>query len=58
VLEEQDHHGSELEEMEMEMGGSGIQRSAVMSLRKEKEDEDSLNEGEESQLGPGSDFFK
>jgi len=57
VLEEQD---SKLEEMEVEMGGSGTQRSAVMSLGlgKEKEDEDSLSEGEESQLGPGSDFFK
>jgi len=43
VLEEQDHHDSKLEEMEVEMGGSGTQSSAVISFRKEKEDEDSLS---------------
>ena len=52
------HHDSKLEEMEVEMGEAGTQRSAVISLRKGKEDEDSLSESEESQLGPGSDFFK
>lgn len=53
VLEEQGQHDSQLEEMEI--GGSG-KESAARSWRKEKED--SLSEGEESQLGPGSDFFK
>jgi len=55
LLEEEGHHDSKLEELEMKMGESGIQRSAVMSLKKEKEDEDSLSE---SQLESGGDFFK
>lgn len=42
---------------EMEMTASAG-RESMAGSRREKRDEDSLSEGEESQLGPGSDFFK
>jgi hypothetical protein len=43
---------------EMEMNASAGRESMVCWFETGKRDEDSLSEGEESQLGPGSDFFK
>jgi hypothetical protein len=46
----------ESQSSEAEMAGSAGRESTGMG--DSRKDEDSLSEGEESQLGPGSDFFK
>lgn len=51
----------ESQSSEVEMTASAGRESTSLGLassRGDKKDEDSLSEGEESQLGPGSDFFK
>ncbi len=57
----QDSQASEMESMSASarVGSSGLVGSGSGSgMVKDDRNEDSLSEGEESQLGPGSDFFK